>query len=79
MKSLSRHRATGAESKLFGTQPDGLSCAVTLTSGRIEAAHRSTLFLEWIDDLPQWLQVKLTRWLRNEAIERIGGAAVSPR
>jgi two-component system NtrC family response regulator len=42
-------------------------------SGRIEAAHRGTLFLDEVGELPVALQVKLLRFLQEHRLERVGG------
>jgi two-component system, NtrC family, response regulator len=61
------------ESELFGYERGAFTGAVKQAIGRIEGAQNGTLFLDEIGDLPHALQVKLLRFLQEQAIERIGG------
>lgn len=61
------------ESELFGYEKGAFTGAAKTTPGRIEAAHKGTLMLDEIGDLPLSLQAKLLRFLQERAIERIGG------
>jgi formate hydrogenlyase transcriptional activator len=63
------------ESELFGREKGAYTGAMTKQLGRFEAAHRSTLFLDEIGELPPEVQVKLLRVLQEKEIERLG----SPR
>ncbi|MGH7119418.1 MAG: PEP-CTERM-box response regulator transcription factor [Acetobacteraceae bacterium] len=66
------------ESELFGYERGAFTGAAKQTIGRIEQAEHGTLFLDEIGDLPHALQVKLLRFLQEQAIERIGGRQSIP-
>ncbi len=66
------------ESELFGYERGAFTGAAKQTIGRIESAQHGTLFLDEIGDLPHALQVKLLRFLQEQAIERIGGRQPIP-
>ncbi len=61
------------ESELFGYEKGAFTGAAKQTIGKIETAHRGTLMLDEIGDLPHGLQAKLLRFLQERVIERIGG------
>jgi formate hydrogenlyase transcriptional activator len=46
--------------------------------GRFEMAHRGTLFLDEVGDIPLELQPKLLRALQEKAFERLGGTRTIP-
>ena len=46
--------------------------------GRFELAHRGTLFLDEVGDIPLDLQPKLLRALQEKAFERLGGTKTIP-
>ena len=62
------------ESELFGREKGAYTGALTKQIGRFEAAHRSTIFLDEIGELPPEVQVKLLRVLQEREIERLGGS-----
>jgi two-component system NtrC family response regulator len=61
------------EAELFGYEKGAFTGAIKTTEGKIELAHRGTLFLDEVGDIPLPLQVKLLRFLQERTIERIGG------
>jgi two-component system NtrC family response regulator len=66
------------ESELFGYEKGAFTGAAKTTPGRIETAHKGTLMLDEIGDLPMALQAKLLRFLQERSIERIGGRQEIP-
>jgi transcriptional regulator with GAF, ATPase, and Fis domain len=61
------------ESELFGHEKGAFSGAVRARPGRFELAHKGTIFLDDIDDVPLAVQPKLLRVLQNREFERVGG------
>jgi len=60
------------ESELFGREKGAYTGAMTQQVGRFEVAHKSTLMLDEIGDLPLDLQAKLLRVLQDGTFERLG-------
>ena len=67
------------ESELFGYEPGAFSGASRNGKiGLFELAHRGTIFLDEIGEIPISLQAKLLRVLQEKEIRRIGGNTVQP-
>jgi transcriptional regulator with PAS, ATPase and Fis domain len=66
------------ESELFGHMKGAFTDAHTDRIGKIEAAHRGTLFFDEIGNLSIALQAKLLHVLQNRTISRLGSAEVIP-
>jgi transcriptional regulator with PAS, ATPase and Fis domain len=60
------------ESELFGHVRGAFTGAVANRTGRFEAAHTGSLFLDEINSTTQHLQVKLLRVLQEREFERVG-------
>ncbi len=66
------------ESELFGYERGAFTGALTQKIGRFEMAHRGTLFLDEVGDIPLDLQPKLLRALQEKSFERLGGTKTIP-
>jgi formate hydrogenlyase transcriptional activator len=64
------------ESELFGHEKGSFTGAIERRTGKFELAHKSTLFLDEIGELPLDLQVKLLRVIQERELERVGGKSV---
>jgi len=60
------------ETELFGHEKGAFTGALYQRKGKFECAHRSTLFLDEIGDMPLSTQVKLLRVIEDGVITRIG-------
>jgi formate hydrogenlyase transcriptional activator len=66
------------ESELFGYEKGAFTGALSQKMGRFELAHRGTLFLDEVGDIPLDLQPKLLRALQEKSFERLGGTRTIP-
>ncbi|MGJ5818100.1 sigma 54-interacting transcriptional regulator [Paludibaculum fermentans] len=66
------------ESELFGYERGAFTGALSQKIGRFEMAHRGTLFLDEVGDIPLDLQPKLLRALQEKSFERLGGTKTIP-
>jgi transcriptional regulator with GAF, ATPase, and Fis domain len=66
------------ESELFGYERGAFTGALSQKIGRFERAHRGTLFLDEVGDIPLDLQPKLLRALQEKSFERLGGTRTIP-
>jgi DNA-binding NtrC family response regulator len=61
------------ESELFGHERGAFTGALRRKKGRFELAHRGSIFLDEIGDIPLATQIKLLRVLQEKEFERVGG------
>ena len=62
------------ESELFGHEKGAFTNAVARHTGRFEVAHRGTILLDEIGEIPPSVQTKLLRVLQEKQFERVGGS-----
>jgi DNA-binding NtrC family response regulator len=67
-----------AEAEFFGFEKGAFTGAQRQHTGHFERAHRGTLFLDEVAEMPIELQVKLLRVLETGRIVRVGGTEEIP-
>ena len=66
------------DSELFGHEKGAFTGAVSEKRGRFGRAHKGTIMLDEIGELPLQAQVRLLRVLQSKEIERVGGSTTIP-
>jgi two-component system, NtrC family, response regulator AtoC len=61
------------ESELFGYEKGAYTGAAVTKPGKFELAHKGTLFLDEVAEIPREMQVKLLRVIQEQEFERVGG------
>ena len=61
------------ESELFGHEKGAFTGSTGKKKGRFEIAHKGTIFLDEIGEMPITMQAKLLRVLQERCFERVGG------
>ena len=70
---LSSIPETLVESELFGHEKGAFTGADHQKKGRMELAHKGTLFIDEVGDIPKSIQIKLLRALQERTFVRVGG------
>jgi formate hydrogenlyase transcriptional activator len=61
------------DSELFGHDKGAFTGAIQTKAGRFELAHKGTIFLDEISELPLQTQSKLLRVIQEREFQRVGG------
>jgi len=61
------------EAELFGYEKGAFTGAIKTRRGKFELAHKGTLFLDEVGDLPLELQAKILHFLQEKRFYRLGG------
>ncbi len=62
------------ESELFGHERGAFTGASQMRKGRFELAHKGTLLIDEVGEIPPTTQVKLLRVIQEQTFERVGGS-----
>jgi len=60
------------ESELFGHEKGAFTGAFQLKKGKMEIAHKGTVFLDELGDVSEEVQAKLLRFIQEREFERVG-------
>lgn len=66
------------ESEFFGHEKGAFTGAISKKAGRFELAHKGTLLLDEITEIPVNLQAKLLRVIQEKEFEYLGGTKTIP-
>jgi two-component system, NtrC family, response regulator AtoC len=64
--------------ELFGHEKGAFTGATETKIGLLEAAHKGTIFLDEISEMPMSMQVKLLRFVEERTLIRVGGVTAHP-
>jgi two-component system, NtrC family, response regulator AtoC len=64
--------------ELFGHEKEAFTGATGTKIGLLEAAHRGSIFLDEIGEMPPTMQVKLLRFVEERSLMRVGGVRPVP-
>jgi len=64
------------DSELFGHERGAFTGAVKTKAGRFELAHRGTIFLDEVSELPLSTQSRLLRIIQEKEFQRVGGTKI---
>ena len=61
-------------SEMFGSEKGAFTGATALRLGKLERAHKGTLFLDEVANMNRTVQEKLLRVIEYQTFERLGGS-----